>query len=150
MRFVVFRNLCMKFCAAYLVLICIPALPSRCRAAWGCWTQCADSTCCWQSPVHPYFLPCSQAAWWFSQVGGFHGFSRAFRGWLVEPGFWYGLLFSRIAGGGCVGFLAVVWMGWVYGPGHHLVLRQDWAVVCPVPGSISNDIRLGFFVPGSV
>ena len=47
-----------------------------------------------------------------------------------------------------MGFLAVVWMGWVYGPGHHLVLRQDWAVVCPVPGYISNNIWLGFFVLG--
>ena len=28
--------MCTKFCAAYLVMICIPALPSRCKAAWGC------------------------------------------------------------------------------------------------------------------
>ena len=39
---------------------------------------------------------------------------------------------------------------WVVGAGHLLVIRQDWAVVCPVPGYVYNTIRLGFLVPGSV
>ena len=34
--FVAFCNLYAKFCAAQFMTICIPPLPSRCQAAWGC------------------------------------------------------------------------------------------------------------------
>ena len=59
-------------------------------------------------------------------------------------------LFSRFGGGGFLGFMVFFSLRWVVGAGHLLVIRQEWAVVCPVPGYVYNTIWLGFLVPGSV
>ena len=57
-------------------------------------------------------------------------------------------ILSQFGGGGFLGVMVVLWLRWVVGAGHHLVLWQDWAVVCPVPAFVYNNLRLGFFVLG--